>query len=71
MSSHCAASLHVDVGCAVGPMRHAEFFADHERIEQELFEGTPNVENGALKPNCEKPGHGLEFKWQDAERYAA
>lgn len=69
LSSHCAASLHVPVGCAVGPMRHAEYFADHERIEHELFDGSPTPERGVLRPDREKPGHGLAFKWEDAEKY--
>jgi len=70
LSSHCAPALHVAVGCAAGPMRHAEFFADHERIERELFEGAGVPEDGVLRPDRSKPGHGLEFKWEDAAKYA-
>lgn len=71
MSSHCAPALHLHPGCAAAPMRHAEFFADHERIERELFEGAPEPTGGVLRPDRSRPGHGLAFKWSDAERYAA
>lgn len=70
MSSHCAPALHVHPGCAAAPMRHGEFFADHERIERELFEGAPVPVDGVLRPDRSRPGHGLAFKWSDAERYA-
>jgi L-alanine-DL-glutamate epimerase-like enolase superfamily enzyme len=71
LSSHCAPSLHAHVGCAVGPMRHAEYFTDHERIEHELFDGAPTPEQGALRAEIARPGLGLEFNWEDAARYAA
>ena len=70
LSSHCAPALHVHPGCAVEGLRHAEYFHDHERIEQMLFEGTPMPVKGALYPNLNVAGHGLIFKWKDAERYA-
>lgn len=70
LSSHCAPALHLHVGCAVGPMRYAEYFADHERIERELFDGVAEPQGGVLRPDRSRPGLGLEFKWSDAERYA-
>lgn len=70
LSSHCAPALHLHVGCAAAPMRHAEFFADHERIERELFDGAGEPQGGVLRPDRSRPGHGLEFKWADAARYA-
>lgn len=71
LSSHCAPALHLHVGCAVAPMRHAEFFADHERIERDLFDGAGEPHDGVLRPDRSRPGLGLEFKWSDAGRYAA
>lgn len=71
MSSHCAPALHLPLGCAATPMRHAEFFADHERIEKELFEGVDEPAEGVLRPDRTRPGMGLEFRWADAQRYAA
>lgn len=70
LSTHCAPALHVHPGCAIGALRHAEYFHDHVRIERELFDGAPEPEAGALRPDLTRPGHGLEFKWADAGRYA-
>ncbi|HTL67342.1 MAG TPA: enolase C-terminal domain-like protein [Lacunisphaera sp.] len=71
LSTHCAPALHVHPGCAARPVRHAEYFHDHVRIERELFAGVVRPEGGALRPDAGRPGHGLEFKWADALRYAA
>ncbi len=71
ISSHCAPALHVHPGCAVAGMRHAEYFHDHARIEQELFDGAVEPSEGVLRPDFSRPGLGLEFKWADARRYAA
>ncbi|HVS50837.1 MAG TPA: enolase C-terminal domain-like protein [Opitutaceae bacterium] len=70
VSSHCAPSLHLPVGCAVAGVRHAEYFHDHARIERELFDGAPAPDGGMLRPDLSRTGHGLTFKWADAERYA-
>jgi L-alanine-DL-glutamate epimerase-like enolase superfamily enzyme len=69
LSSHCAPALHVALGCAVPAMRHVEWFADHVRIEQQLFDGSPRSERGELKPDPSRPGLGLAFKRSDAARY--
>jgi integron integrase len=37
LSAHCAPSLHVHPCCALTPVRHIEYFHDHERIEPLLF----------------------------------
>jgi hypothetical protein len=50
-------------------MRHAEYFHDHVRIENMLFEGVAQPINGALKPDPSLPGHGLEFKQSDAQKF--
>ncbi len=34
-----------------------------------LFDGTPHVKDGYLEPDFSRPGIGLEFKHQDAEKY--
>jgi hypothetical protein len=51
-------------------LRHVEFFYDHVRIERMLFDGTHEVRDGALQPDLERPGIGLELKRADAERFA-
>jgi hypothetical protein len=36
-----------------------------------LFEGAPIPRNGLIGPDLSRPGNGLAFKHQDADRYAA
>jgi L-alanine-DL-glutamate epimerase-like enolase superfamily enzyme len=71
LSSHTAAALHAHLGCALEPVRHAEYFHDHVRIEQMLFDGAPRPVAGRLSPDTSRPGLGLELKRPDAARYAA
>ena len=53
------------------PMRNIEYFHDHVRIEQMLFDGAVEPKSGALHPDLSRPGLGLELKRADAQRYAA
>jgi L-alanine-DL-glutamate epimerase-like enolase superfamily enzyme len=69
MSSHCAPSLHVALGCAIPAMRHVEWFFDHQRIESMLFDGAPRPEHGELRPALDRPGLGLSLKRADADKY--
>jgi L-alanine-DL-glutamate epimerase-like enolase superfamily enzyme len=71
LSAHTAPTLHAHVGCAEVPLRHVEYFHDHVRIEQRLFDGALRAEHGALRPDRSRPGLGLELKRRDAARYAA
>jgi L-alanine-DL-glutamate epimerase-like enolase superfamily enzyme len=71
LSAHCAPALHVHIGCSLHPMRHLEYFHDHVRIENMLFDGVPQPSNGTLRPDLSQPGIGLEFKTADAQRFAA
>ena len=71
LSSHCAPSLHVSLGCACLRVVHLEYFHDHVRIEHLLFDGVTLPRDGALFPDLERPGNGLELKREEAERYAA
>jgi len=50
---------------------HLEYFHDHVRIERLLFDGVVTPRKGALFPDLERPGIGLELKRADAEQYAA
>src|SRR5581483_5174252 len=63
--------LHADACCAVGRARHVEYFHDHVRIEQLLFDGVLRPKDGALAPDRARPGLGLELKRADARRFAA
>ena len=71
LSGHCAPQISAHALCAVGPLRHLEYFHDHDRIERLFFDGCLDPAGGALRPDRSRPGHGLELKRADAERYAA
>ena len=70
LSAHTAPSLHAHPCCALAPVRHAEYFHDHVRLEHLLFDGALTPVHGALRPDLSRPGLGLELKRSDAERYA-
>lgn len=70
LSAHCGPSIHAHPGCALTPLRHIEYFHDHVRIEQLLFDGALVPVQGVLYPDLTRPGMGLELKRADAERYA-
>ncbi|MBV9812709.1 MAG: mandelate racemase [Acetobacteraceae bacterium] len=71
LSGHCAPSLHVHAACAAPRLRHLEYFHDHVRIEQMLFDGAAQARDGMIAPDLSRPGLGLEFKQADAMRFAA
>jgi L-alanine-DL-glutamate epimerase-like enolase superfamily enzyme len=68
-SAHCAPNLHAHVAAAVPRLRHIEYFHDHHRIEQELFDGALDPTGGALCPERDRPGHGLSLRADRAQRY--
>ncbi len=70
ISAHCGPSLHMHVGCASPGFRHVEYFHDHARIEQMLFDGFIAPVGGQLTPDRSRPGLGLVIKRKDAERFA-
>jgi L-alanine-DL-glutamate epimerase-like enolase superfamily enzyme len=70
LSAHCAPSLHLHPCCATNIVRHLEYFHDHVRIEHMLFDGAIKPIHGQLYPDLSRPGMGLEFKRQDAKRFA-
>jgi len=70
LSSHCAPALHLHVCCAAPRVRHMEYFHDHVRIEQMLFDGALSPVGGEIQPDLGRPGLGLELKDADAERFA-
>lgn len=46
-----------------------EYFHDHARIERMLFDGAAVARNGAVAPDLDRPGLGIEFKEGDAHAY--
>jgi L-alanine-DL-glutamate epimerase-like enolase superfamily enzyme len=71
LSGHCAPQISAHALCAVGRLRHLEYFHDHVRVESLLFDGTLSPEDGVLRPDRSRSGHGLVLKRADADRYAA
>ncbi len=69
VSAHCAPNLHAHAGAAVPNLRHVEYFHDHQRIEQMLFDGALDPADGALTPDPDQPGLGLTLRESDADRY--
>ena len=69
-SGHCAPHLHAHVCCAMETLVHLEYFHDHARLENLLFDGVLKPEEGYLHPDPSSPGLGLELKRSEAERYA-
>ncbi len=69
LSLHCAPAISAHAGCALECLEHLEYFHDHLRIEGMLLDGTLDPEGGALRPDRDRPGHGLALKRADAERY--
>jgi L-alanine-DL-glutamate epimerase-like enolase superfamily enzyme len=70
LSLHCGPAIHLHPASAIEQFIHLEYFHDHVRIEQMLFDGVVEPRDGDLTPDLERPGMGLEFKRADAERYA-
>jgi L-alanine-DL-glutamate epimerase-like enolase superfamily enzyme len=71
LSSHCGPAIHLSVACAAPRLVHMEWFHDHVRIEQMLFDGTPKIRDGHIAPDMSAPGHGLTFRRADAQKFEA
>ena len=70
-SAHCSPTIHAHAGCAVPQLSHVEYFHDHVRIEEMLFDALPERRGGELRPRADRPGLGVDLKRRDAERYRA
>jgi len=62
VSAHCAPNLHSHVAASLGNLRHVEYFHDHHRVENLLFEGTLSPDGGVLRPRCDSLGHGMALR---------
>ncbi len=69
-SCHCGPAIHVHAAAAIENLIHVEYFHDHARIERLLFDGLPELREGALWPDLNRTGMGLELKRRDADAYA-
>jgi L-alanine-DL-glutamate epimerase-like enolase superfamily enzyme len=61
-SAHCAPAIHVHACCAIAPLAHLEWFHDHVRIEQMVFDGAAVADGGVVRPDLSRPGLGLELR---------
>ncbi|CAM4101045.1 enolase C-terminal domain-like protein [Palleronia rufa] len=68
LSAHCAPAIHLHPCLAARKAVHLEWFHDHVRIENMLFEGAPVPSGGRIGTNG-AAGLGLTFKQADAEPY--
>lgn len=69
LSAHTSPSLHRHVGCALKPLIHVEYFHDHARLEEALFEGFSPPREGMLVPDLKRPGLGVELNVEAARPY--
>lgn len=69
LSAHTSPSIHMHACCAGLSTIHIEYFHDHVRIEQLLFDGVMVPRQGILYPDLSRSGLGLEFKRKDAEQW--
>ena len=68
-SAHCAPAISAHVLAAMQTALHIEYFHDHVRVERLLLDGALEPDGGALRPDPDRPGLGLELKRADAERF--
>lgn len=71
ISAHTAPSVHMHVCCAVSDAVHLEYFHDHVRIENLLFEGVRQPVKGDLAPDLSRHGLGLDIRRSEVARFAA
>lgn len=71
LSAHCAPAVHLHAALSARQLWNQEWFYDHVRIEHMLFDGAPTPKAGLIAADLSRPGLGLEFKRQDAAKYAA
>ena len=67
-SGHCGPAIHLHAATVPPNLRHLEYFHDHVRIENLLFDGIAQPHNGTLTPS-DAPGNGYTLKAADAEQY--
>jgi L-alanine-DL-glutamate epimerase-like enolase superfamily enzyme len=69
ISGHCAPNLHARVAGGVPNLRHIEYFHDHQRIEDLLFDGSLSPRGGVMTPERDRPGLGMALRITDAAVY--
>jgi L-alanine-DL-glutamate epimerase-like enolase superfamily enzyme len=69
LSAHTSPAIHAHVCAAIEPLAHIEYFHDHARIEELLFDGAPQLRDGCLRPDPAATGLGLTVRESEAARY--
>ena len=68
-SAQMAPALHAHVACCTPMARHIEYFHDHVRVENMLFDGVLAPREGMLRPDADTPGLAITPKWDAMEPY--
>jgi L-alanine-DL-glutamate epimerase-like enolase superfamily enzyme len=71
LASHCAPTVSLHASAAARQLVHLEYFRDHVRMEDLLFDGTPVVDDGTIAIDQAHAGLGIELRPVEAERFAA
>ncbi len=71
LSAHTAPAIHMHVCCAATKAVHVEYFHDHARIENMIFDGTQLPKHGDLTPDLSRYGLGLDLRCAEVSRYPA
>jgi L-alanine-DL-glutamate epimerase-like enolase superfamily enzyme len=69
ISAHCAPAIHAPLCTAIPNLQHLEYFHDHVRIESMIFDGLPELHDGALWPDINCLGHGLSLRREALDKY--
>ena len=70
LSLHCAPQVSAHVGTTIWHLRHLEYFHDHSRIEQLVFDGVLRPDShGVMVPDPGRPGLGVTLREQDIADY--
>jgi L-alanine-DL-glutamate epimerase-like enolase superfamily enzyme len=69
VSAHCAPAIHAQICGSVPNLRHIEYFHDHVRIEEMLFDGILVPSGGELVADPLAHGNGYGFRHKDADPF--
>jgi L-alanine-DL-glutamate epimerase-like enolase superfamily enzyme len=69
LSAHTSPAIHMHVCCGLIEAVHVEYFHDHVRIENMLFDGVQQPQSGGLHPDVTRDGLGLVVRRADLSRY--
>jgi L-alanine-DL-glutamate epimerase-like enolase superfamily enzyme len=69
LSSSRAPAAHLHIALAAPSFSIGEYYHDHVRMEQRLFEGIQLPKEGVIYPDAGRPGLGITLKESDAEMF--